>query len=54
MFFSAITLYFLYLLVLIIKAYSDLRNMPFFGKFYSIRAKVTSITYFNFIEFTPL
>ncbi|XP_072940014.1 transmembrane protein 181 [Epargyreus clarus] len=30
MFFSAITLYFLYLLVLIVKAYSDLRNMPFF------------------------
>ncbi|RVE44191.1 hypothetical protein evm_011146 [Chilo suppressalis] len=30
MFFSAIILYFLYLIVLIIKAYSDLRNMPFF------------------------
>ncbi|XP_045447197.1 transmembrane protein 181 [Melitaea cinxia] len=30
MFFVAVTLYFLYLLVLIIKAYSDLRNMPFF------------------------
>ncbi|CAH2244797.1 jg5147 [Pararge aegeria aegeria] len=31
MFFVAVTLYFLYLLVLIVKAYSDLRNMPFFG-----------------------
>ncbi|KAL4713253.1 hypothetical protein ACJJTC_018601 [Scirpophaga incertulas] len=30
MFFSAVILYFLYLLVLVIKAYSDLRNMPFF------------------------
>ncbi|CAG9795018.1 unnamed protein product [Diatraea saccharalis] len=30
MFFSAVILYFLYLIVLIIKAYSDLRNMPFF------------------------
>lgn len=30
MFFSAVTVYFLYLLVMIIKAYSDLRNMPFF------------------------
>ncbi|CAG9559629.1 unnamed protein product [Danaus chrysippus] len=30
MFFVAVTLYFLYLLVLIVKAYSDLRNMPFF------------------------
>lgn len=37
-FFGAIVLYFLYLIVLIIKAYSDLRNMPFFGKFYAVRS----------------
>ncbi|XP_063533454.1 transmembrane protein 181 [Cydia strobilella] len=30
MFFTAIFVYFLYLLILIVKAYSDLRNMPFF------------------------
>ncbi|XP_039750169.1 transmembrane protein 181 [Pararge aegeria] len=38
MFFVAVTLYFLYLLVLIVKAYSDLRNMPFFD----IRLRVLS------------
>ncbi|XP_013142017.1 PREDICTED: uncharacterized protein LOC106106038 isoform X1 [Papilio polytes] len=37
-FFGAIVLYSLYLIVLIIKAYSDLRNMPFFGKFYALRS----------------
>ncbi|KAM3958536.1 transmembrane protein 181 [Aphomia sociella] len=39
MFFSAVTLYFFYLLILIIKAYSDLRNMPFFD----IRLRCLSI-----------
>ncbi|CAH2105894.1 unnamed protein product [Euphydryas editha] len=39
MFFVAVTLYFLYLLVLIIKAYSDLRSMPFFD----IRLRCLSI-----------
>ncbi|XP_047022345.1 transmembrane protein 181 [Helicoverpa zea] len=38
-FFCAITIYFLYLLILIIKAYSDLRNMPFFD----IRLRCLSI-----------
>ncbi|XP_052740702.1 transmembrane protein 181 isoform X2 [Bicyclus anynana] len=39
MFFVGVTLYFLYLLVLIVKAYSDLRNMPFFD----IRLRCLSI-----------
>ncbi|XP_028036128.1 transmembrane protein 181 [Bombyx mandarina] len=30
MFFTGLAVYFLYLLILIVKAYSDLRNMPFF------------------------
>lgn len=34
MFFSAMAFYFFYLIILIVKAYSDLRNMPFFGKVY--------------------
>ncbi|XP_026737025.1 transmembrane protein 181 [Trichoplusia ni] len=38
-FFSSIVVYFLYLLILIIKAYSDLRNMPFFD----IRLRCLSI-----------
>lgn len=36
MFFVALTIYILYLLVLIVKAYSDLRNMPYFGKYDNI------------------
>ncbi|VVC98833.1 unnamed protein product [Leptidea sinapis] len=32
--FSALAFYFMYLLILVVKAYSDLRSMPFFGKCY--------------------
>ncbi|CAB3260798.1 unnamed protein product [Arctia plantaginis] len=39
LFFCGLTMYFLYLMVLIIKAYSDLRNMPFFD----IRLRCLSI-----------
>lgn len=38
-FFSSLTIYFLYLLILILKAYSDLRNMPYFNS----RLRCTSL-----------
>ncbi|KOB77559.1 Uncharacterized protein OBRU01_03745 [Operophtera brumata] len=50
MFFCAITLYFLYLLVLIIKAYSDLRNMPFFDiRLRCISLMVATVTFITTI-----
>ncbi|XP_026322135.1 transmembrane protein 181 [Hyposmocoma kahamanoa] len=50
MFFCAITLYFLYLLVLIIKAYSDLRNMPFFDiRLRCLSLVVGTVTFFTTI-----
>ncbi|KAG7308119.1 hypothetical protein JYU34_006780 [Plutella xylostella] len=48
MFFSAMAFYFFYLIILIVKAYSDLRNMPFFDIrlrcISTVVATVTAIT----------
>ncbi|XP_038222945.1 transmembrane protein 181 [Zerene cesonia] len=49
-FFCAVALYFLYLLILVVKAYSDLRNMPFFD----IRLRCLSIIVVSVISITTI
>ncbi|XP_022126999.2 transmembrane protein 181 [Pieris rapae] len=50
LFFSAVALYFLYLLILVVKAYSDLRNMPFFD----IRLRCLSIIVVSVLSITTI
>ncbi|XP_047510222.1 transmembrane protein 181 isoform X2 [Pieris napi] len=50
LFFSAVALYFMYLLILVVKAYSDLRNMPFFD----IRLRCLSIIVVSVLSITTI